>query len=64
VKTAVAYGKRIKLYPLGQAANPPETVFVDALGAVYDSTIPYDVRFFQSLDRFVQQEPWLPVTRR
>jgi len=59
VKTAVAYGKRIKLYPLGQAANPPETVFVDALGAIYDSTIPYDVRFFQSLDRFVQQEPWL-----
>jgi hypothetical protein len=59
VKTAVAYGKRIKLYPLGQAANPPETVFVDALGAVYDSTIPYDVRFFQSLDRMVQQEPWL-----
>ena len=59
VKTAVAYGKRIKLYALDQAANPPETVFVDALGAVYDSTIPYDVRFFQSLDRFVQQEPWL-----
>jgi hypothetical protein len=59
VKTAVAYGKRIKLYALDQAANPPETVFVDALGAVYDSTIPYDIRFFQSLDRFVQQEPWL-----
>src|SRR6476660_5903463 len=59
IKAAVAYGRRIKLYPLSQAANPPETVFVDALGAVYDSTIPYDLRFFQSLDRFVQQEPWL-----
>jgi len=59
VKTAVAYGKRIKLYPLSQAANPPETVFIDAIGAAYDSTIPYDLRFFQSLDRFVQQEPWL-----
>jgi hypothetical protein len=59
VKAAVAYGKRIKLYPLSQAANPPATVFVDALGSVYDSTIPYDLRFFQSLDRFVQQEPWL-----
>jgi hypothetical protein len=59
VKAAVAYGKRIKLYPLSQAANPPETVFIDALGALYDSTIPYDVSFFQSLDRFVQQEPWL-----
>jgi hypothetical protein len=59
VKTAIAYGKRIKLYPLSQAANPPETVFIDAMGKLYDSTIPYDVRFFQSLDRFVQQEPWL-----
>jgi len=59
VKAAVAYGKRIKMYQLSQAANPPDTVFVDALGAVYDSTIPYDLRFFQSLDRFVQQEPWL-----
>jgi hypothetical protein len=59
VKTAVAYGKRIKLYALNQDGNPPETVFVDALGKVYDSTIPYDVGFFQSLDRFVQQEPWL-----
>ena len=59
VKAAVAYGKRIKIYPLSQAANPPETVFIDAIGAAYDSTIPYDLRFFQSLDRFVQQEPWL-----
>jgi hypothetical protein len=25
----------------------------------YDSTIPYDLRFFQSLDRFVQRKPWL-----
>jgi hypothetical protein len=59
VKTAVAYGRRIKLYPFSQAANPPETVFLDAIGAVYDATIPYDLRFFQSLDRFVQREPWL-----
>jgi hypothetical protein len=59
VRTAVAYGKRIRLYLLSQAANPPETVFIDAIGKLYDSTIPYDVSFFQSLDRFVQQEPWL-----
>ena len=55
---AVAYGRRIKLY-LSQTAHPPETVFLDAKDAVYDATIPYDLRFFQSLDRFVQQEPWL-----
>jgi len=59
VKAAVAYGMRIKLYPLSQAAGLPATVFVDALGAVFDSTIPYDLCFFQAIDRFVQSEPWL-----
>jgi len=60
VAKAVVYSKRIKLYPLSQAANPPTTTFVDAIDVVYDSTIPYDLRFFQSLDRVVQMEPWLP----
>ena len=59
VAKAVAYGKRIKLYPLSQAANPPATKFVDAIDVVYDTTIPYDLHFFQSLDRVVQVEPWL-----
>jgi len=56
---AVTYGKRIKVYPLSQAAKPPATTFLDASDVVFDSTIPYSVRFFQSLDRFVQREPWL-----
>jgi hypothetical protein len=59
VARAVAYGKRIKLYPLSQAAKQPATAFVDAADVVYDSTIPYDLRFFESLDRIVQAEPWL-----
>jgi hypothetical protein len=56
---AVDYGKRIKVYPLSRSTNPAATAFVDAIDVVYDATIPYDIRFFQSLDRFVQQEPWL-----
>jgi hypothetical protein len=59
VAKAVAYGKRVKIYPLSQAANPPATKFVDAIDVIYDSTIPYDLRFFEALDRFVQHEPWL-----
>ncbi|MQR01518.1 DUF1254 domain-containing protein [Glaciimonas soli] len=59
ITKAVAYGKRIKLYPLSQAANPPATIFVDAIDVVFDATIPYDLRYFQSLDRIVQIEPWL-----
>ncbi len=59
VAKAVAYGKQVRVYPLAQAANPPATIFVDAIDMVYNSTIPYDLRFFQSLHRFVQTEPWL-----
>jgi len=63
VAKAVAYVKRIKVYPLAQAADPPPTVFTDAIDVVFDSTIPYDLRFFQSLDRIVQNEPWLERDR-
>ena len=59
IAKAVAYGKRVKLYPLTQAANPPATVFVNATDVVFDGTIPYDLSFFQSLDHIVQTEPWL-----
>ena len=64
VAKAIAYSKRMKLYPLSQAANPPPTVFVDAADVVFDSTIPYDIRFFESLDRMVQAEPGWNATRR
>jgi hypothetical protein len=59
VATALAYAKRIKVYPLSQAANPPETKWNDAVDVVFDSTIPYDIRFFESLNRMVQYEPWI-----
>jgi hypothetical protein len=59
VAEAVAYGKRVKLYPLSQAADQPETVFVDVVDIVYDANITYDLRFFESLNRIVQAEPWL-----
>ena len=58
IAKAAAYGKRLKVYPLSQAAKPPETKFTDAKDVIYDSTIPYDLRFFQSLNRIVQSEPW------
>jgi hypothetical protein len=59
VAAAVEYAKRIRIYPLSQAAHPPDTKWNDAVDVVFDSTIPYDERFFQSLDRVVQIEPWI-----
>ena len=32
---------------------------VDLIDVEFDSTIPYDLRFFEMLDHFVQREPWL-----
>jgi hypothetical protein len=59
IAKAVTYGKRVKFYPLSHAGNPPNTKFVDANDTLFDSTIPYDLQFFETLDRFVQREPWL-----
>ena len=63
IAKAVEYGKRIELYPLSAAAQPPKTDFVDAINVVVSGVIPYDVRFFQSLDRMVQAEPWIERDR-
>jgi hypothetical protein len=63
VARAADYGKQIKVYPLSTAAKPPATVFVDVINVVYDNTIPYDLRFFQSLHRMIQIEPWLERDR-
>jgi hypothetical protein len=61
IAKAVAYGKRIRFYPLNGAAT--QTTFVDAYGQMFDATIPYDARFFDALNRFVQAEPWLARDR-
>jgi hypothetical protein len=63
VAASVAYGKRVKIYPLSQAAHPPETRFTDAYGTLFDSTIKYDASFFRNLHRIVQEQPWLPRDR-
>jgi hypothetical protein len=59
VANSVAYAKRLKIYPLSLASNPPATVFTDVKDVVFDSTIRYDESFFGGLDRMVQSEPWL-----
>jgi len=61
VASAVAHGKRVKVYPLGQ--NDAATKYIDVYDKPFDSTIPYDASFFDYLNRFVQAEPWLPRDR-
>jgi hypothetical protein len=63
VAKSIAYGKRIKVYPLSQAADPPATAFTDAQDELFDSTIRYDASFFSLLDQVIQSEPWLDRDR-
>ena len=63
VANSVAYAKRLKVYPLSQASNPPATVFTDVKDVLFDTTIRYDESFFVNLDRMVQSEPWLSRDR-
>ena len=60
IAKAVEYGRRIRFYPLNSAnGSAGQTIFTDAYGQMFDAAIPYDMRFFEALDRFVQAEPWL-----
>ena len=59
IADAVAYGKRVRVYPLSAAAYPPQTAYIDANDTLFDATIPYDARFFDALNAIVQTEPWL-----
>ncbi|HWK63308.1 MAG TPA: DUF1254 domain-containing protein [Rhizobiaceae bacterium] len=63
VAVSVAYGKRVKVYPLSQADNPPETIFTNVREVDFDSTIRYDASFFENLNRVVQNEPWIERDR-
>jgi hypothetical protein len=63
VAKSVAYAKRVKVYPLSQAAKPPETKFTDVKDIYFDSTIRYDASFFDNLNRIVQSEPWIDRDR-
>lgn len=63
VANSIAYGKRLKVYPLARAADPPANVFTDVKDIDFDSTIRYDVSFFEHLNRIVQDEPWIDRDR-
>jgi hypothetical protein len=63
IAISVAYGKRVRVYDFKDSAHPPATRFTDAVTTLFDSTIPYDERFFDSLNRIVQTEPWLDRDR-
>jgi hypothetical protein len=49
--------KTTKIYPLAQAANPPQLNFVNMSGRPFNMVGPADFRFWEMLNQLVQEEP-------
>ena len=52
-----AVKKFTKIYPLGQASNPPQLQFVNMSGKPFNMVGPDDFRFWEMLNQVVQEEP-------
>jgi len=58
INEAVAHvHDNLRVYPLAEAASPPETVFLDATGKKWDTLPYYDLTYFRDLWNVVQGEP-------
>ena len=47
----------LRIYPLSQAANPPQITFVNASGKAFNTIAPADYTFFEYLNQVIQEEP-------
>ena len=57
IEEAAAYSRTLKVYPLSTADNPPDTTFLDAYPADWDTLPYYDLRLFEDIHAIVQGEP-------
>jgi hypothetical protein len=60
IQRAIDLVKRVRVYPLAQAAKPPASRFIDMAGKLYDGIVRFDAGYFTSLARMVQEEPAMP----
>ena len=56
-KDAYEYSKQIKVYPLSQADNPPQTRFVDGSDFSFNSLPQYDISYYEKLSNLINREP-------
>ena len=54
---AVQYAYNLKVYPLVEATNPGETIFLDMSSTVYRAAPAFDVDFFSLINMLIQEEP-------
>jgi len=57
LEEAVAYARTLKTYKLAEAADPPETRFIDAYPKTWNTLPTYDASYFGDLAAVVLEEP-------
>jgi hypothetical protein len=56
LKKAAAFVKKIQIYPLSQAANPPKTKHIDVWNKNIDGVPHYNADYFTALNKLIQEE--------
>jgi hypothetical protein len=51
------FKKHLRIYPLAQAAQPPETKFINVSGHAHNTIHANDYRFYEEINELVQEEP-------
>jgi len=49
--------QRLRIYPLADAANPPETNFINVSGRAYNTIHSMDASYFDEVNEVIQEEP-------
>jgi hypothetical protein len=57
VRRGNALVKRIRVYPLSKAGDPPQQRFIDMTDILYEPAVLYDANFYVSLARMINEEP-------
>jgi hypothetical protein len=54
---AIALIKHLRVYPAARLEQPPDQIFIDMAGKLFDGIVDYDERFFARLARMIDEEP-------
>jgi hypothetical protein len=57
VAKAIELVKRVRVYSLARAADPPEQRHIDMAGKTFDGLVRFDDTFYDSLARIIGEEP-------
>ena len=57
VANALDLVKKVRVYPLTEATNPPQQRHIDIAGTLFDGVAVFDDTFYDSLARIVDEEP-------